>query len=163
MILYIVRHAIAGQRDAERWPNDDLRPLTDQGRKRFRRFAKRLAKRRVSPGIIATSPLLRCRQTAEILASRLRGRPPIVELDALAPPSQLEPLLRWNTEQAGAHEEVAWVGHAPDVEELTAALIGDAQARIRFSKGAIAAIECQPREASSGRLLWLATAGMLGC
>jgi phosphohistidine phosphatase SixA len=26
-------------------------------------------------------------------------------------------------------EDVAWVGHAPDVEELTAALIGDARAR----------------------------------
>jgi phosphohistidine phosphatase len=163
MIVYIVRHALAGDRDPDRWPNDNLRPLTNEGRKRFQSFSKRLAKRGIAPGIIATSPLVRCRQTADILASRIPGHPPVVELDALAPSSQLAPLLRWNTEQASAHDEVAWVGHAPDVEELTAALIGDTQARIRFSKGAVAAIDYQSDEAGFGRLLWLATAKLLGC
>jgi phosphohistidine phosphatase len=163
MIVYIVRHALAGERDADRWPNDDLRPLTNEGRKRFQRLAKRLAKRGMAPGIIATSPLVRCRQTADVLAARVPGNPPVVELEALAPSSTLEPLLRWSAEQSTAHDQVAWVGHAPDVEELAAALIGDTQARIRFSKGAVAAIDCQPGETGTGRLLWLATVKLLGC
>lgn len=162
MIVYIVRHAWAEQRSAERFPDDDLRPLTSDGKKRFDRVAKTLAKRGMMPAIIATSPLVRCRQTADILAGRLPGQPPIVELDALAPSSKLEPLLRWNVEQA-RHAEVAWVGHAPDVEELTATLIGDMQARMRFNKGAVAAISCDPGESGFGRLLWLATAKILGC
>lgn len=161
MILYIVRHAWAGERDSERYPDDDLRPLTPEGSKRFERFVKKLSKRGVAPAIIATSPLVRCRQTADILAERLRGAPPIVELDALAPSSRLEPLLRWNAEQSH-HAEVAWVGHAPDVEELAATLIGDMQARMRFAKGSVAAIDCTPGESGFGTLLWLASAKLLG-
>ena len=161
MIVYIVRHAWAGERDTERYPDDNLRPLTADGTKRFDRLAKKLAKRGIAPTIIAASPLVRCRQTAEILAKRLPGDPQLVELDALAPSSRLEPLLRWNAEQA-SHAEVAWVGHAPDVEELAAALIGDMQARIRFAKGSVAAIDCAPGESGFGTLLWLATAKLLG-
>lgn len=162
MIVYIVRHGLAGDHDSERWPDDGLRPLTPKGRKRFARFAKALASRGVQPTIIATSPLVRCRQTADIFASRVHGNPTVVELDALAPSSQLDPLLRWTAEQARDHQEVAWVGHAPDVEELAAALIGDTQARIRFSKGAVAAIDYTPGEQIIGRLLWLVTAKILG-
>jgi phosphohistidine phosphatase len=162
MIVYIVRHAWAEERDPERFPNDELRPLTSAGRKRFSRVAKVLAKRGMNPTIIATSPLVRCRQTADILVSRLPGQPELVELDALAPSSRLEPMLRWNAEQS-AHQEVAWVGHAPDVEELTAALIGDMQSRIRFNKAAVAAIQFEPGTNGVGRLLWLASAKLLGC
>ncbi len=162
MIVYIVRHALAGDRDPEGWPNDDLRPLTSAGKKRFSRMAKTLAKRGIAPGIIATSPLVRCRETADILSERITGHPPVVELEALAPSSQLEPLLQWNADNS-TYDEVAWVGHAPDVEELAAALIGDTQARIRFSKGAVAAISCEPGKAGFGQLLWLATAKILGC
>lgn len=162
MILYIVRHAWAGERDHQRWPNDDLRPLTPEGKKRFDDVAKTLIKRGVAPSIIATSPLVRCRQTADILAERLGGEIPVVELHALAPNSHLDPLLRWNAEQA-KHAEIAWVGHAPDVEELAAAMIGDGDGRLRFSKGAVAAIACNPGEGGVGRLLWLATAKLLDC
>ncbi|MBL9122595.1 MAG: histidine phosphatase family protein [Planctomycetaceae bacterium] len=162
MIVYIVRHAWAEERDSERYPDDNLRPLTRGGSKRFARVARKLAKRGVAPTIIATSPLVRCRQTAEILAARMPGNPPLVELAALAPSSRLETLLRWNAEQA-QHAEVAWVGHAPDVEELAATLIGDMQARLRFNKGSVAAIECAPGESGFGTLLWLATARLLGC
>ena len=33
MLLLLVRHADAGDRDPAQWPDDTLRPLTDKGRK----------------------------------------------------------------------------------------------------------------------------------
>ena len=160
MTVYVVRHAWAEEGDEAVWPNDDLRPLTRKGHKRFRRLARRLCRRGLDVAQIATSPLVRCRQTAEILAEYAADEPLITELDALRPGSQLQPLLDWTRQQEG--RDVAWVGHAPDVEELTAALVGDA--RIRFDKGAVAAIGFDsPPAAGQGTLLWLAVAELLKC
>ena len=61
------------------------------------------------------------------------------------------------------HKQIAWVGHAPDVNWLTAATIGDAACSIRFAKGAIAAVRFSETPAlGGGELQWLATAKILG-
>jgi len=164
MMLHIVRHAWAvdpGDPDA---PTDFERPLTKEGRKRFASVVQRLVERGFAPEVIATSPLVRCRQTAEILAEEAGGSPEIVELDALAPESDLAKLVAWTNREAAGFRQVAWVGHAPDVGQLTAALIGDARAAIHFGKGAVAAVEFDgPVQAARGELQWLASAKMLGC
>jgi phosphohistidine phosphatase len=158
--LYIVRHAWAGERDERRWPDDALRPLTDEGQKRFRRVAKALVKAGVAPVVIATSPLVRCRQTAEILNRALPAPVEIVDRAELAPGSDLKKVVDWSAAHPG---DLAWVGHAPDVGRLVAALIGDDRAEIDFSKGAAAAIEFQgPLAAGRGVLGWMVTAKVLG-
>ncbi|HEV3343734.1 MAG TPA: histidine phosphatase family protein [Pirellulales bacterium] len=162
MTVYVVRHAWAEERDDAVYPNDDVRPLARKGRKRFRRLARRLCRRGFDAAHIATSPLVRCRQTADILAEYAAGEPLITELDALRPGSQLQPLLDWTRQQEG--RDVAWVGHAPDVDQLTAALVGDGRAVIRFDKGAVAAIRFDgPPAAGQGTLCWLAVAELLKC
>ena len=51
---------------------------------------------------------------------------------------------------------MAWVGHAPDVDRITAELIGSADANVSFAKGAIAAIRFAGKIASGeGELCWL--------
>jgi phosphohistidine phosphatase len=161
MKLFIVRHAWAGQAGDPRYPDDRLRPLTDEGRKRFARVVKALAGRGFSPKIIATSPLARCRQTAEIIAARLANGAEIVERDELAPGADLGDLWRWTVAQET--QPVAWVGHAPDVGNLAGTLIGHAGSAIRFAKGAIAAIEFgEELSPGHGELHWLATAKVLG-
>jgi len=163
MILYIVRHAWASHYGDPRWPDDSQRPLDDEGRKRFRKMAKLLAARGVAPGAIATSPLVRCRQTAELLAAAVRPEPTLVELDALVPGSDLAALVEWTAEQAKTHDEIAWVGHAPDVDRMTAALAGGA-GQLRMAKGAAAALRFDgPPEPGAGELRWLVTAKILGC
>jgi phosphohistidine phosphatase len=162
MTIYIVRHAWAEDRDEAVYPNDDLRPLARKGHKRFRRLARRLTKRGFDVAHIATSPLVRCRQTADILAEYASSEPLIIELDALRPGSQLEPLIDWTRKQEG--QNVAWVGHAPDVDQLTATLIGDSHATIEFDKGAVAAIDFAGEPApGQGTLRWLAIAELLKC
>ncbi len=161
MILYIIRHAWAGERDAARWPDDDQRPLTDDGRKRFGKQLKKMPSALFAPVVVATSPLVRCRQTAELVAKHLALPTPLVPLDALAPGSDLAELMAWTASQQA--ERIAWVGHAPDVSTLAAALIGEERAALRFGKGAIAAIEFDGAiTVGQGELLWLASAKLWG-
>src|SRR5687768_9503315 len=138
MLIYIIRHAYAYEHGDPRWPDDSQRPLEGEGAERFRRGARELADRGVKPEAIASSPYVRCRQTAEIFAEETGGKAEVVELDLLAPGSDLDGLVRWSRQQQV--ESIAWVGHSPDVEFLTAALISEGEANVRFAKGAVAAI-----------------------
>ena len=162
MFIYIVRHAWAFEHGDPRWPDDSQRPLEKEGAERFARVVKKLAERGLEPGTIATSPYVRCRQTADVLAKHVAGKPDIVELPALQPASDFEACITWTREQpAGA--SVAWVGHAPDVTHLAAALLGDGEAAIRFAKGSVAAIRVHGEVGiGGGELCWLATAKSLG-
>lgn len=161
MFIFIARHAWAGERGDPRWPDDSLRELTPEGVERFSRMVKLLVARGFAPERIATSPYTRCRQTAEIIAKQVDGKPKIDELESLEPGSELEPLVEWSRSQGD--RDICWVGHSPDVEELAATMIGDGAARIRFAKGAVAAICFEADiEVGAGELYWLATAKTLG-
>ena len=164
MVLYIIRHAWAGPYGDPAWPDDFERPLTAEGSLRFAQVVRTLAERDFGPQLVATSPLVRCRQTAEIVALQTPAEPDVVNLDALMPGSNLAEALAWTASAADGLEQVAWVGHAPDVGNLAGALLGDATAWIRFAKGAIAAIRFEgPPRVGEGELRWLATAKLLGC
>jgi phosphohistidine phosphatase len=160
MLLYIIRHAYAFEHGDPRWPDDSKRPLEPQGAERFRRGIKALAKRGFEPQVIAASPYVRCRQTADILAEEVGAKAPI-ELPALAPGSDLDELVAWTNRQRS--DSIAWVGHSPDVEFLLASMISEGDANVRFAKGAVAAIRIHGDFApGSGELQWLATLKTLG-
>ena len=82
--LYFVRHGVAEDR-GDAWPDDTKRPLTDEGMSRMRKAARGLARIGVSIDVVLTSPLVRARQTAELLAAGLDPRPSLVNVDSLAP------------------------------------------------------------------------------
>jgi phosphohistidine phosphatase len=160
MVLYIVRHALAGQHGDPRYPDDTLRPLTKKGHKQFRKVAKKLARRGFAPMVVATSPLVRCRQTAEIVRERVCPPPELVELDSLKPGSQLDALIAWSNEHGV--EELAWVGHSPDVDEMAAELLGGRGGTVCFAKGAVAAIRFDDKIArGEGEVRWLVTPQLL--
>lgn len=159
MRLYIVRHAAAGEFDP--LADDRLRELTPGGRERFTGCLCQLTSREFAPRRIASSPLVRCRQTAELLADQLDPRPEIELLDALSPGSNLAELIAWSNEQA-AGDDVAWVGHMPDVSHLAVELLGASGLHVRFRKGAILAIEFRDRIAHRrGELMWFVVPKLL--
>jgi phosphohistidine phosphatase len=163
MDLFIVRHAWAGEHGDPRWADDSQRPLTGDGRERFAQLVDKLVRRGFSPEAIATSPMVRCRQTADLIAAGVDGKPTIIELDDLLPGGDVESLLEWTVLQSRQHNQVAWVGHAPDVCRLTAHVIGGGDAWLRFSKGAVAAIRFDGLPAAgAGELRWMVTAKVLG-
>jgi len=161
MLLYILRHAWAEA--VEDWPDDFQRPLTAEGQQRFTRMLQQLVGGGFAPQIVATSPLVRCRQTADLIAQVVAGHPPVVPREELLPGSDLQAILAWTERRARDCPQVAWVGHAPDVGQLAAALIGPARGQIRFAKGAVAAIDFDglPKP-GAGELRWLVTAKLLG-
>ncbi|MBA4019613.1 MAG: phosphohistidine phosphatase SixA [Pirellula sp.] len=161
MRLYIIRHAWAGD-PGPQWPDDAKRPLTDDGKRRFRKVADVLGERGFAPRLVVTSPYVRARQTADILVDRLQPTPELHVLDALQCGSDLEAALRFTA--ARTESEIAWVGHMPDVATMTSALIGDHGAALDFSKGAVAALDFEgPPAVGAGVLRWFVTAKLLGC
>lgn len=161
--LYIIRHAWAEAR-GPRWAADDSRrPLTDDGRRRWMQVACHLTETGVAPPLVATSPYVRCRQTADIFAQAVDRRCRVIELEALEPGSNLDEAIEWTVKQVERGiEQIAWVGHSPDVERLTAELIGGDPA-IRFAKGATALIRFDGEIARGlGELQFLVTAKSLG-
>lgn len=159
--IYIARHAWAHDYGDERWPDDSQRPLEEAGGERYIRVIKALTERGFEPEIIATSPYTRCRETADIIARHTRHKPEVVELPALEPQSDFEKLIDWTRKQQ--LQQVCWVGHAPDVGFLTAALIGARRANIRFAKGGVAAVRVyEDFGPDCGELYWHVTAKALG-
>jgi len=155
--LTIIRHAWA--EDPGPGVDDFHRRLTKPGRKRFEKFVRRLEKVGLGFDLIATSPLIRCRETAETLAAEVGAGTPIAIVDALAPGSDWQALVEWTISQDAAR--VAWVGHAPCVGRLAALTIGDGSAAIRMTKGAVASIRLDDGIGHPGELEWLATAALL--
>jgi phosphohistidine phosphatase len=157
--LYLIRHGIAEER-GDAWPDDTKRPLTDQGMSRLRRSARGLVRVDVAIDVILTSPLVRTRQTAEIVASALSPRPAIVNVDSLAPggaPSALAAEL----EKHARRPHILLVGHEPGIGELAAWLVG-MRHPIEFKKGAVCRIDVDsfpPRGA--GNLRWFMTPKIL--
>lgn len=157
--LYLVRHAVAAARGSE-WPDDDVRPLTDRGISRFKEAVAGLKALDVVVDEVLTSPLVRARQTADLLASGLAGRPPVRVLGALASGRSPAQVME---QVAGAvrGRRVALVGHEPALGELAAFLIG-ARHAIPFKKGGVCRIDVEAMASRpTGALVWLATPRIL--
>jgi phosphohistidine phosphatase len=157
MQLLVIRHAIAEEREAFALTgqDDDLRPLTPEGRRRMRRGGRGL--RRVVPklGVLASSPLVRAVQTAEIVAEAY-GSVPVDRWTELAPgvhPGMLVERLRSLPHPEGP---VAVVGHEPDLGELVSWLLsGRAPSFVEMKKGAACLLEFEgPPDPERARLLW---------
>jgi phosphohistidine phosphatase len=149
MKLLILRHAIAaapGDPDVA----DADRPLTRQGRKRFKKAVRGLTEVMAAPDLLLTSPLLRARETAEIVGKAWKLT--AIEEPVLAGGSA-EALLA----AAAAHPEhatVAVVGHEPDMSRLLAHLVGGLDERLPFKKGGAALVELDDDAGGTGRLIW---------
>ena len=163
MDLFIIRHAWAGQPGDPAYSDDSLRPLTDEGRQRFARVVEALVCRGLAPQLIITSPMLRCVQTAEVLANALGEKTRVAQRKELLPGGDPKHLLSATEKHAAGLDQVAWVGHAPDVGYLVAALIGLDNGWLDLKKGAVASIRFSGSpEFGRGQLQWLVTAKILG-
>ena len=157
--LYLIRHAIAAER-GEAWPDDSKRPLTDEGADRMRKASRGLSRLDVTIDLVCTSPLVRARQTAEIVAAALDGRPSVVTIEALAPGGTFAALMT-ELEKHARKPRLALVGHEPGLGELAGRLIGSRRA-IEFKKGAVCRIDVdQIPPTGPGSLRWFLTPRVL--
>lgn len=149
--LYVIRHARAEAR-GDRWPDDDERPLSDEGRARFHEAVLGLKRLGVTFDGVVSSPLVRTSQTALLLAPLAR-HPTVVTLDALRPGRRPAAVLR-GLAALEIGGRIAVVGHEPGLGALVAHLLG-ASRPIPFKKGGVACLEL-PRlsPATTGTLRW---------
>src|SRR2546428_3640454 len=120
--IYLIRHGLAEER-GDSWPDDAKRPLTDEGISRMRKSVRGLVRLGVTCDVVLTSPLVRARQTAEIVAAGLSPRPPLVSADSLAPEGSFAAVIA-DLEKQARRTCIALVGHEPNIGELAARLIG---------------------------------------
>jgi phosphohistidine phosphatase len=157
--LYFIRHGLAEER-GEAWPDDAKRPLTDEGMSRMRKAVRGLSRMGVSIDVVLTSPLLRTRQTAEIVAAGLDPRPSLVNLESLAPAGSYAAVLA-DLEKHARKDRIALVGHEPMIGEIAARVIGSRHP-IEFKKGAVCRIDVEALPPGGpGELRWLMTPKIL--
>ena len=157
--LYLIRHGVAEER-GDAWPDDTKRPLTEEGIARLRKAARGLAKLGVNVDIILSSPLVRTRQTADIVAAGLDPRPPVVNVDSLAPDGAYQAIAADLEKHARKHR-IARVGHEPAIGELAGRLIGSRHS-IEFKKGAVCRIDVDEiPPGGPGDLRWMLTPKIL--
>ena len=91
--------------------------------------------------MVLSSPLVRARQTAEIVAAGLDPRPSLVNVDSLAPDGNFTTVVA-DLEKHSRKTRIALVGHEPMLGELAARLIGSRHP-IEFKKGAVCRIDLE--------------------
>jgi phosphohistidine phosphatase len=156
MRVLVIRHAIAEDREqwGQRGRPDAERPLTDRGRRRMRRGAAGLRRLLSRIDVLATSPLVRAVETAELIAREYQGLKPKT-VPQLAPEHPVEVLLPWLRQQdPGA--VVALVGHDPHLGFLAGWLLtGRHQSFVELKKGAACLLEFDdPPAAGDAILRW---------
>jgi len=136
--VYLIRHGIAIDRALSE--EDETRPLTEKGRKKTEKVAKKLKEMGISFEIILTSPLLRAKQTADILEKE--GLTTTLEtFSPLAPNGNIQDWLNWWEENTP--ETVALVGHEPNLGNWSERLIwGEIKGKLVVKKAGIIGLNC---------------------
>jgi phosphohistidine phosphatase len=126
----------------------------------LKKAARGLVRLGVEFDVILTSPLVRTRQTAEIVAAAFNTRPPIVAIDSLTPDGSIQGVIT-DLEKHARRGRIALVGHEPGIGELAARLFGSRRP-LEFKKGAICRIDIESiPPAGPGNLRWFLTPKIL--
>ncbi|CAD5927580.1 putative protein sll0400 [Planktothrix tepida] len=154
--LYLIRHGIAAEHGT--YQNDDERPLTQEGDRKTRKVASRLKELELEFDIILTSPLIRARQTAEILKAAGLSQQ-LEECAALAPGGNLHDWVSWyNNWKTTSAKAFALVGHQPDLGHWAELLLwGNFQESLIVKKAGVIGITLPSTGSPIGQsqLFWL--------
>lgn len=158
MDVLFVRHGMAWERDAERWPDDRERPLRPIGARHMRAAARGLARIHGPVDVVWASASARATQTAAILHE-----------DASWPVARTTAALAEDAPASAALAAIArarevaslvLVGHAPQLDALVTLAVSGRQRPlvVRLKKGGVACVRFQATvRAGAGVLLWVAT------
>ena len=155
--LYFLRHGVAYERDEWQGDNDELRPLTDEGKSAMKREAKYLKQIKLELDCLITSPLVRAHDTAQFVANALDLK---LEESPLLKPGFDVVALGKLLKQYNPSKGIMVVGHEPDFSSVISAVIGGGSIEMR--KGGLARIDLTQVDPPGGDLVWLLTPSVLG-
>jgi phosphohistidine phosphatase len=159
MNLFLLRHGIAAEPDALGIKTDAERPLVPKGEDRLRAAAVAMEKMKLSFDAIISSPYLRAKQTAEIVARHFKLQKKLAFSDDLIPGGNPQALIRQINDLKPAPENILLVGHEPYLSRFIALLAaGIPTATIEMKKGGLCKLEVEELECGHcATLAWLLT------
>jgi phosphohistidine phosphatase len=161
MNLYLLRHAIAAERNPDKYPDDALRPLTAAGSKKMIKVADALDHMGLQIDLILSSPFVRARQTAEIARKGLHlKKDRLLLIDALAPAGDPGNLIA-EIQAKYMVDKLLLVGHEPDMSNLISLLLsGDISIPITMKKAGICCLSIEQLVAGKcAALEWMINPG----
>lgn len=157
----VIRHGFS--REQASGGRDTDRALTSEGTAEIEGIGAGLATLQRAPRVIITSPYLRSRETADIIASAFGGVA-VEAVDALAPGASPEMVLAAVADHCpGNRSGIAVVGHEPDLGRFVShALSGSERSYFSLRQGAACLLEfpAVPR-AGNATLEWALEPGHL--
>jgi phosphohistidine phosphatase len=159
MNIFLLRHGLAVERGTPGFAKDSTRPLTPKGRRQLRKISAAMRKMDLRFNRILSSPFLRAKQTAEIVAGELKLKKRLAFVDELQPGGDAGKLIQRINALKPQPENVLLVGHEPDLGELISLLIsGGTGASFALKKGGLAKLEVEKlRAGKCATLAWLLT------
>lgn len=162
MKLYLLRHAIAADHGTPGYDADSERPLTPEGEEKMRRIAEGMKALDLNFDIILSSPYVRAKQTAEIVAEVLQC-PEALQLTATLAAAHPTAVIQEINQRHRVMERILLVGHEPYLSHLISVLVtGTNAAEIVMKKGGLCKLDAG--ELQYGRcasLRWLMTPSQL--
>jgi phosphohistidine phosphatase len=161
--LFLLRHGIAVDPESAGYEGDSLRPLTPKGERRLLEAASAMKRMELSFDVVLSSPFVRARQTAEIVAQELKLKQPLKFSDALVPDGDFKTLIEELNELKPAPANILLVGHEPHLSRFISLLVsGTGEAAIEMKKGGLCRLEFEKlRVGQCARLAWLLTPGQM--
>lgn len=147
MIIYFLRHA-----EAEDCADSDFkRRLTAKGLEQAEKVGKFCVRYGLIPEVILTSPVVRAKQTADLVGKHAGNPNQVVEswlACGMSPSACLGELRAYEK-----FSHVMLVGHEPDFSEVMAVMIGlPAPAHLHVRKASLTAISLRSLQPGSGQL-----------
>ena len=163
MRLYIVRHADAEDRDAVKYPDDELRPLIRKGKKKAQKAARWFKQRYGLPDRLLVSPAVRTLETARIFQHEFGAvSDSLVVVDALRPDGAQRQVMA-ELAKYTSDNQVLLFGHEPYLSSLISTLLSGApDVSIHMKKCGICCLSIDSLvEGKCAMLEWLLDPAML--
>lgn len=163
MKLYLLRHGDAGEAGDPK-VKDAERPLTTKGIQRTEQLAEALAEMEIAFEVILSSPLVRARETAEVVARKIKFGGKVELTDYLTPFGSMENLVRQLTMLRPSPKNILLVGHEPYLSGFISLLCtGGPGMGLEMKKGALCRLEtAAPSCGKCATLEWLLPPRVVG-
>lgn len=158
--VFLLRHGIAVEPGTSGYGEDSQRPLTREGISEMQQIAQGMKALGLEFGLILSSPYVRARQTAEIVAERLGLQKKLKFSEALKSECHPRQVLEELKKKYAGTEKILLAGHEPHLSRLVSILIsGKEECSIEFKKGALCKLKVRSLEPAAGdaALQWMLT------
>jgi phosphohistidine phosphatase len=159
MNVFILRHGLAVEPGSAGFAKDADRPLTAKGERKLWKIGEAIEELEICFDWVLSSPYVRARQTAEIIAEALGVSKKLEFCEALTPAGSPAKLIETVDAQTPPPENVLLVGHEPYLSELISLLIsGSRDLPLTMKKGGLCKLAVETlRHGQCATLEWLLT------